>query len=93
MTRRMTRRGFLGTAATVAGVAAAGWAGGAHLLVPGRPELVLPSELPLPPRPPMDFGPTAEPLRWASTTRCPNSRGFPPLPMTTGWRRSRIRSK
>ncbi|SUA75491.1 Spore coat protein A [Nocardia otitidiscaviarum] len=50
MTRRMTRRGFLGTAATVAGVAAAGWVGGAHLLAPGRPELFLPSELPLPPR-------------------------------------------
>ncbi|MEV6279068.1 multicopper oxidase domain-containing protein [Nocardia sp. NPDC051832] len=48
MSFALSRRGFLGAAAAAAGVAATGWAGGARLLGPGDPGLLLPSQVALP---------------------------------------------
>ncbi|MDF2704610.1 MAG: cotA pig [Nonomuraea muscovyensis] len=70
MTRRMTRRGFLGVTAAAAGAAATGWIGGAHLLGPGLPGLLLPSRLPLP-RPyqvPLPIPPVLDPVRHEAGT-------------------------
>ncbi|MEU8900656.1 multicopper oxidase domain-containing protein [Nocardia sp. NPDC048505] len=65
MSFAMSRRGFLGAAAATAAVAATGWAGGARLLGPGEPGLLLPSQVPLP-RPftvPLPIPRVLEPVR------------------------------